>query len=80
MLDSSGGPLGGPAFKGGSRVRPTSYLSRGGCGGRGVVHPDGRERFKVQLHGIRLTPFHGPLDPERGSLIKHRLIQIRSND
>ena len=39
-----------------------------------------RSVLEGQLYGIRLTPFHGPRGPERGSLIKHRLIQIRGND
>jgi hypothetical protein len=39
-----------------------------------------RSAFEGQLHGVGLTPFHGPLSSERGSLVKHRLIQIRSDD
>jgi hypothetical protein len=39
-----------------------------------------RAGLEGQVHGIRLTPFHGSPGPERGSLIKHRLIQIRGND
>ncbi len=59
----------------GGALKPLSTRS---CSMRedGVI----RSVLERQLHGIRLTPLHGPRGPERRSLIEHRLIQIRGND